>query len=263
MIIFITGITSGFGKSMAETLNNDGHKVYGTYRKECTRLEGVNYIKADVRNSEEVKKAVDTILSKEDSIDVFINNAGIGIGGPIELSDLGDVETQMDTNWMGFIRCLHYVIPVMKRQNSGKIICFSSIGGVMGLPFQGFYSASKFAIEGTAESLRLELRDTNIKVVVIEPGDCATGFTAARKSITDENTFKAYPSYKRYLQRYENDEKTGLKPEVISRKISSIVKMKNPSYSYIIATPIQKLSVYIKRILPSRLYAYIFVSHYK
>jgi len=263
MVIFITGITSGFGRSMAERLSHDGHRIYGTYRKESERVNNVFYIKTDVRNEDEVEAAVKIVMEKEGRIDVFINNAGMGIGGPIEFSDPEDITIQMDTNWMGLIRFLRHVLPVMRNQNSGKIICMSSIGGLMGLPFQGYYSASKFAIEGTAEALRLELRDTEIKVIVIEPGDFSTGFTSSRKSTENDSAINAYPSYKKYLDSYKNDENNGLKPEFLAERISDIVKTENPKYHYIIATPIQKLSVYLKRLLPGRLFAYIFASHYK
>jgi len=263
MVIFITGITSGFGRAMAERLSADGHVVYGTCRRDCEHLAGVVYLKADVSDELQVEAAVAEVVRVEGRIDVFINNAGIGIGGPIEFSPLEDVAAQMDVNWMGFVRCLHYVLPVMRKQRSGKIICFSSIGGLMGLPFQGIYSASKFAIEGTAEALRLELAGTGIKVVVVEPGDFCTGFTSARKSVDNADASEAYPAYNRYLSLYVKDENTGLKPEYLASKISSIVKSENPKYHYIVAVQVQKLSVYLKRLLPSRLYAAIFSAHYK
>ena len=142
MVILITGITSGFGRAMAERLRADGHKVYGTHRKAVDLLPGVTYIRADAQVAEDCEAAVRQVVEAEGRIDVFINNAGMGIGGPLEFSSLEDAERQMDVNWMGMVRFLHYVLPVMRRQGGGKIICFSSIGGLMGLPFQGLYSAS-------------------------------------------------------------------------------------------------------------------------
>ena len=142
MIILITGITSGFGRAMAERLNADGHTVYGTHRRECPQLPGVHYIKADVASEQDCRAAVQQVLDEQGRIDVFINNAGMGIGGPLEFCTLEQAQKQMDTNWMGMVRCLHWVLPAMRKQGSGKIICFSSIGGLMGLPFQGLYSRS-------------------------------------------------------------------------------------------------------------------------
>lgn len=263
MVVLITGITSGFGRAMAQRLCADGHKVYGTYRKESERIPGVTYIYAEVSSEQSVKEAVDQVLSAEGTIDVFINNAGMGIGGPLEFSSLEDAQRQMDVNWMGMVRFLHCIVPVMRRQKAGKIICLSSIGGLMGLPFQGLYSASKFAIEGYCQALRLELRRSNVSVTVIEPGDFSTNFTAQRKKVDNPDVFDAYPCFKRSMDSIEHDENTGLKPEFLASKISRIVRSKRPAYSYVIASPLQKLAVVAKWLLPSRLFAWVLSLYYK
>lgn len=263
MIILITGITSGFGKAMAERLSSDGHKVYGTHRKASDFIPGVTYIKADVQDEEECKAAVEQVVAAEGRIDVFINNAGMGIGGPLEFCSLEDARRQMDINWMGMVRFLHYVLPIMRNQHSGKILCFSSIGGLMGLPFQGLYSASKFAIEGYCEALRLEVRSFGIDVITIEPGDFATKFTAQRKSVADPEAYKVYSSYAESLASIEHDETSGLKPEYLAGKISRIIMKKRPGYSYVISTLEQYLSTVLKRILPARWFAAILSSYYK
>ncbi|MBO4263476.1 MAG: SDR family oxidoreductase [Bacteroidales bacterium] len=263
MVILITGITSGFGKAMAERLSADGHTVYGTHRSAREFLPGVRYIRADVCREEDCKAAVDEVLEKEGRIDVFINNAGMGIGGPLEFCSLEDAQRQMDVNWMGMVRCLHYVLPAMRRQGGGKILCFSSIGGLMGLPFQGLYSASKFAIEGYCEALRLEVQGFGIQVVVIEPGDFATQFTAQRKSVSSEEAHAVYRRYADSLKSIEKDETGGLKPAYLAGKISRIIRKKRPAYHYVIATLEQRLSVTLKAILPPCLFAKILGSYYK
>ena len=260
MVILITGITSGFGRAMAARLSADGHKVYGTHRKAGDRLPGVTYIQADVQRAEDCEAAVKQVLDAEGRIDVFINNAGMGIGGPLEFSSLEDAERQMDINWMGMVRCLHWVLPAMRRQGGGKILCFSSIGGLMGLPFQGLYSASKFAIE---EALRLETKAFGIQVVVIEPGDFATAFTAQRKSVANPEAYEVYKTYAKSLASIEKDETTGLKPEYLAAKVAKIVTKKHPRYHYIISTLEQRLSVTLKKILPPSWFAAILGSYYK
>lgn len=262
MVILITGITSGFGKAMAERLAADGHKVYGTHRHAKEFIPGVTYIKVDATVEAECEAAVKQVMDAEGRLDVFINNAGMGIGGPLEFTPVSDAESQMDVNFMGMVRFLHYVIPVMRSQKQGKIICFSSIAGKLGLPFQGFYSASKFAIEGYCDALRLELRKSHVDVVVIEPGDFATGFTANRKKVEDPAAYEAYPSYKKSMAGMENDERTGLMPDYLAAKISRIVKKKNPAYNYVIANFIQRISIPVSIILPRRLWARIFASWY-
>ena len=169
----------------------------------------------------------------------------------------------MDVNWMGMVRFLHHVLPQMRRQKAGKILCFSSIGGLIGLPYQGLYSASKFAIEGYCEALRLEVKDFGIKIILIEPGDFATNFTAQRKSVAMEQAAEIYPSYERSLKGIEKDEMTGLKPDFLAGKIARIITRKNPRYSYIIASPLQKLAVLAKTILPRRLFYWILSLYYK
>ena len=252
MVILITGVSSGFGLAMAQQLSADGHTVYGTVRRDVEQLPGVHYLRADVRDTASVKAAVEVVLAAEGRIDVLINNAGMGIGGPVEFAPEADVQLQMDTNFMGQVRFAQAVLSAMRKQGSGKILCFSSIGGVMGLPFQGFYSASKFAVEGFCEALQIEVRRHGIQVVLIEPGDFSTGFTAARIKQVSDAAVAAYPSLRQSVSSFEKDEQTGLKPEFLARKVAKIVQKRHPKFRYVIATFIQKLSIPLKRILPAR-----------
>ena len=263
MIVFITGISSGFGLETAKLLSQEGHVVYGTVRREVEPLSRVHYIQLDVRNREAIKKAVDEIVATEGRIDVLVNNAGMGIGGPLEFATEEEIRLQMDTNFMGLVHCVDAVLPHMRKQGGGRIIALSSIGGLMGLPFQGFYSASKFAIEGYCEALRLEVKQQGIKVVVLRPGDFATGFTGSRKKETHKDALEAYPIYKTAIEKVEHDENGGLKPIVLARKINQIIKKKNPRSGYVVASFEQKLSVLLKRILPANWFAKILGSYYK
>lgn len=262
-IVFITGISSGFGLETARLLSQEGHVVYGTVRREVEPLPNVHYIKVDVRDREAVMQAVAEIVEKEGHVDVLVNNAGMGIGGPLEFATEEEIRLQMDTNFMGLVHCVDAVLPHMRQQGRGKIIALSSIGGLMGLPFQGFYSASKFAIEGYCEALRLETQSFGIQVVVIRPGDFATGFTGRRKKVADEAALEAYPIYKTAIEKVEHDENGGLKPVVLAQKISQIVKKDNPKNGYVVASFGQKLSVLLKKILPAKWFARILGSYYK
>ncbi len=263
MVILITGITSGFGKAMAAKFASEGHTVYGTFRREVEHLPGVNYIRAELTDDASVEAAVSQVCKAEGRIDVFVSNAGMGICGPLEFCSIEDARRQMDVNWLGMVRFLHYVVPVMRSQGGGRIICMSSIGGLMGLPFQGLYSASKFAVEGYCEALRLELKAFGIKVVVVEPGDFSTGFTASRKSVDDAEAHRVYTSYARSLESIEHDESSGLKPEYLAKKVSAIVRCRRPRYRYVIASLEQRLSVLVKAILPPSWFAAILSSYYK
>lgn len=263
MVILITGITSGFGRAMASQLCTDGHKVYGTYRRDSEQIPGVTYLKADVQDETSLRSAVNTVMDKEGHIDTVISNAGMGIGGPLEFTSIEDAQRQMDVNFMGMVRLLNLVVPIMRRQHHGHIICISSIGGLMGLPYQGMYSASKFAIEGYCEALRLEVRQFGIHVTVINPGDFFTGFTASRSKNLPTEAATAYPGYSASMASIESDERSGLQPDYLARRMSRIVRKRCPANRYIIATFVQRLSVTLKTILPAKWYDRILASYYK
>lgn len=263
MVILITGISSGFGMETARLLSQEGHVVYGTVRRDVEPLPGVHYLKVDVRHREAVQNAVQQMVKQEGRIDVLINNAGMGIGGPVEFATEEEIREQMDANFMGLVNFVTAVLPIMRKQGKGKIVALSSIGGVMGLPFQGFYSASKFAIEGYCEALRLEVQQFGIQVVVMRPGDFSTGFTASRKKTVNADAMQVYRSYAESMGKVEHDETGGLKPQVLARKISQIIRKKNPRHGYVVASLEQRLSVFLKRVLPARWFAKILGNYYK
>jgi short-subunit dehydrogenase len=264
-VILITGISSGFGKETAEFLKDNGHTVYGTVRRDVDICPGINVLNLDLTNIESIRLAVQTILNKEERIDVLINNAGMHTGGPIETSPVENIKLQMDTNFMGLVNLTREVLPLMRKQGGGTIISFSSIGGLMGLPFQAFYSAGKFAIEGFSEALRMEVRQFNIKVVLINPGDFHTSNSANRRNFlapSDDND----PYREQYLRTMgiiEKDEAGGWEPKILAKKLVRIVESKNPRQRYIIASFEQKLAVVLKYILPGKFFGMILEDHYK
>ena len=218
----------------------------------------------DLTDNESIKKAVETVIAKEGRIDVLINNAGMHTGGPIETSTIETIKLQMDTNFLGMVSLTKEVLPLMRKQGGGTIINFSSIGGLMGLPFQAFYSSSKFAIEGFSEALRMEVKQYNINVIVINPGDFHTNNTLnRRKFIPLSNECDPYQDqFFKTLEVIEKDENNGWLPEFLAKKIVRIVKCKNPRQRYIIASFEQKLAVVLKYILPGKMFRKILESHY-
>ena len=264
-IILITGISSGFGRQTAELLAAKGHTVYGTVRRDAEVSSLVNGIKLDLTNINSIRQAVQTVLQKEGRIDILINNAGMHTGGPIETSPIENIRLQMDTNFLGMVHLTREILPIMRKQGGGTIINFSSIGGLMGLPFQAFYSAGKFAIEGFSEALRMEVKQFNIKVVLINPGDFHTNNSANRRNYlapTDINE-PYHEQFTRTLAVIEKDESNGWEPVVLARKIVKIVDCKNPRQRYIIASFEQKLAVVLKYILPGKWFRKILEDHYK
>jgi short-subunit dehydrogenase len=220
-------------------------------------------LKMDVTDPASVKSAISAVLQKENRIDVLVNNAGMGISGAIEDCLPQDVRLQMETNFMGYVNTIREVLPAMRAQGSGTIINISSIGGLMGLPFQGFYSASKYAVEGFSEALRMEVEPFNIKVVLVNPGDFHTRFTANRViSLTVVNSPAYGKAFNKAISAIEKDENGGLLPEVLASKLLKIIESKNPRSRYIVSTFEQKLAVFLKVILPSKLFDKILSSHY-
>ncbi len=261
-IILITGASSGIGKCTADYLAAKGYRVYGTSRRpeSCPGIKNGFMIKMDVRDTASVKEAISHIVEKEGRIDVLVNNAGFGIGGAIEDTSTEMVKALFDTNFFGVYRVLQEVLPVMRQQSEGLIINMSSIGGIIGLPFQGIYSASKFAVEGLSEALYKELSMSAIKVVLIEPGDFKTEFGANRQNIKTQHNADAF---QRSLNVIEHDEQSGQPPLKIACLIGKIINTPNPRLRYAVGAADQKLSIFLKKILPDRWFDRIVMSYYK
>jgi NAD(P)-dependent dehydrogenase (short-subunit alcohol dehydrogenase family) len=258
-VILITGISSGFGKETSALLAAKGHTVYGTVRKMIESDTKIHVLNLDLTDINSIKKAVETVFKNEGRIDVLINNAGMHTGGPVETSPIENIKLQMDTNFLGMVYLIREVLPVMRKQGSGTIINFSSIGGIVGLPFQGYYSASKFAIEGLSEALRMEVKQFNIKVVLINPGDFQTNNIVNRRNyLAPSGISDPYnEQFRKTLAIYEKDETNGLPPEVLASKIVRIVERKNPRQRYTIANLFEKLA-FLKYFLPDKLFRKLF-----
>lgn len=264
-VILITGISSGFGKQTARVLAEKGHSVYGTVRRYTFSDTPVHYLTMDLTDHNSIKSAVNTVIEKEGRIDVLINNAGMHTGGPAETLPIENVRLQMDTNFTGMVQITREVLPFMRNQGGGTIINFSSIGGLMGLPFQAYYSASKFAIEGFSEALRMEVNRFKIRIILINPGDFKTSNSANRRNYLAPTgpDDPYYEQFNKTLKVIEKDEANGWKPEVLAEKIAGIVECRNPRQRYIIGSLEQKLAVWIKAILPRKLFRLIIQDHYK
>ncbi|MBB3187133.1 3-ketodihydrosphingosine reductase [Microbacter margulisiae] len=257
-VVFITGATSGLGKACAEHLATLGHTVYGTGRRQMISSGNVKFIQMDVTNSDSVSQAIGQVIKEHGHIDVVLNNAGMGIGGAAELATPEEINLQMNTNFMGTVNVCSVVLPHMRKAKQGTIVNFSSLGGVMGLPFQAFYSASKFAIEGYSEALSLELKSFHINVCLIEPGDFATGFTASR--VLSEITQKsdAYGAqFAKTLKNIEKEEQNGFKPIQLAKVVARIVNAKHPKFRYKVGNIVQVGFAKSKAWVPDRTYQFL------
>jgi NAD(P)-dependent dehydrogenase (short-subunit alcohol dehydrogenase family) len=264
-IILITGVSSGFGKETSRLLAEAGHTVYGTVRRDYEADRSVHLLNMDLTDIDSINRAVETIICEEGRIDVLINNAGMHSAGPVETTPDDLVKLQIDTNLMGMVFLTRAVLPHMRNQGGGTIINLSSIGGLMGLPFHAFYSACKFAIEGLSEALRMEVRQFNIKIILINPGDFNTNNTMARRNFLAPTSMKD-PYNKQYMNALsvmEKNELAGSKPSKLAARIVRIVEKKNPKQRYLIGAIHEKLAARLKCFLPGKFFRWILEKNYK
>lgn len=261
-IVLITGATSGIGKETALLLASKGFLVYGTARN----VEGKNLpfrlLPMDVRNETSIKEAVQKILTEVGRIDILINNAGVGITGAVEELPSEQLHNVFATNLYGAIAVIQQVLPAMRAQGSGRIINIASIAGYMGLPFRGAYSASKGALLLMSEALRMEVKQFGIEVTTISPGDYATDI-ASRRYHTPVNENSPYAEvYAKQLQLMNEHVDSGGDPKEMADKILKVINTKHPKVHYKQGSFLQKFSIVLKRLLPSKRYEKMLMKHY-
>lgn len=263
-VVLITGGSSGIGKTVGNYLQTKGYKVYGSSRNpENVTDSSFPLIAIDVRNSQTIQQAVQEIIDKEGKIDVLINNAGVGITGPVEEIPLDEIQNNFHTNVFGPIEMMKAVLPFMRNQKSGLIINVTSIAGYMGLPFRGIYSASKGALELITESIRMEVKPFNIKVTNVAPGDFATDIAARRfhAPVLEDSAYKEV--YSQQLATIDTHVNDGGDPVEMVKAIDAIIQTKNPKVHYKVGAFMQKFSIFLKKILPDTVYEKILMNHYK
>jgi NAD(P)-dependent dehydrogenase (short-subunit alcohol dehydrogenase family) len=245
-VALITGASSGIGRACATHLAARGIRVCGTSRAPSSGT----MLQMDVTDDQSVQRAVDAILEREGHLDIVVNNAGIAIAGPLEHTSFEEAQRQLDVNLFGAFRVCRAVLPVMRHQGAGYIVNIGSIGGLIAIPYQPLYSASKFALEGMTESLRLEARPFGIRVVIIEPGDTRTEITQNRRLAEAATVQQVYGSLAVALKRTADDEQHGPGPEGVARLLWRIVNTPNPRLRYTVGPPNQRAAVFMKRLLP-------------
>jgi NAD(P)-dependent dehydrogenase (short-subunit alcohol dehydrogenase family) len=242
-VVLVTGASSGIGKSCAEFLSQAGYRVYSASRRSAFPV--------DVRDEASVLGAVADLMSREGRIDVVVNNAGIAVAGAVEDTSVEEAMGQFDVNFFGVLRVCRAVLPHMREQRSGCIVNIGSIGGLVAIPYQGLYSASKFALEGLSEALRMEVRPFGIRVVLIEPGDHRTALTENRRATAASGRNPAYRNrYERAVSRMETDERNGPAPEAVARLLRRVIKLKQPRLRYTVGPLSERAVPILKRALP-------------
>lgn len=263
-VVLLTGASSGIGRATARWLMKRGFHVYGTSRKASGIGDGqpderdasggfIKMIPLDVTSQESAQSAVRAVLEREGRIDVLINNAGMGIAGSIEDTSMEEAKKQFETNFFGVLRMIRLVLPTMRKQGYGKIIVVSSVAGVISIPYQSMYSASKYALEALIEALRHEVAPFGIKACLVEPGDTRTGFTSSRIIAEAAGKDSPYDSrFRRSLSRMEHDEQNGASPDDVARVICRMILKKKPPIRKTVGFG-YKAILFLKRLLPSAL----------
>lgn len=263
-VVFITGASSGIGKAIGEFLHHKNHIVYGTSRNPSVVKNSIfPLVQLDVRDSKSIQIAISEVMSKTGRIDVLINNAGVGITGPLEEIPLEEIKNNFETNLFGPIEVMKTVLPQMRNQKKGLIINITSIAGYMGLPYRSVYSSSKGALELITEALRMEVKSFGIHITNVAPGDFATNIAAGRYHAPVIKGSAYELTYGNTLKEMDAHVDSGSNPNQMAEVIYKIINTPNPKVHYKVGAFLQKFSIVLKRILPDKVYEKMLMNHYK
>ena len=262
--VLITGCSTGIGYAAATTLHQKGYRVLATVRQaddaQPLTEQGIPYLLLDLADSESVLNAFHQACQYfNDQIDVLFNNAAYGQPGALEDLPTSALREQFEANFFGWHELTKQVIPLMLAQGYGKIVQNSSVLGLVAMKYRGAYNASKFAIEGYTDTLRLELDNTPISISLIEPGPIESQFRANAKRMferhIDMNNSRHYDNYQDTLSRLGKEEVTNkftLKPDAVLRPLLDIINSSRPKSRYYVTQPTYIFG-FLRRILPTSL----------
>jgi len=263
-VVLITGGSSGIGKKVGEFLQEKGCIVYGTSRNpDKIKDSKIKLVALDVRDAKSIQNAIQQIIEIEKRLDVVINNAGVGITGPLEEIPTDEIRNNFETNVFGPIEVMKAAMPQMRLQKSGLIINVTSIAGYMGLPFRSVYSSSKAALEIVTEAIRMEVKPFGIQITNVAPGDFATDIASRRFHAPIIKNSPYEKIYAQQLSMINDHVDDGNDPIEMAKAIYKIIHTQRPNVHYKVGAFMQKFSIFLKRILPDTVYEKILMNHYK
>ncbi len=264
-VVLVTGGSSGIGRSIGNYLGEHGYKVYGTTRDLSKQSDFGDFdlLELDVRKPETIEGALRNLLEKEGRLDVLINNAGVGITGPLEETPNDAIHNAFETNFTGPLNMIKAVLPIMRKQGSGRIINITSIAGKMGLPYRGVYSATKGALDLATEALRHEVREFGVKISTLAPGDFKTNIAAGRYHAPLHPDSPYREPYGSTLKMIDEHVDQAGDPVLVAHKVVRILRDPSPAVHYKVGSFMQRFSVLLKRFLPAKLYERLLRNHYK
>ncbi len=251
-VVLVTGASSGIGRSCAERLAARGCTVVGASRR-VDPGEGWTSIAMDVDDDASVASGVAQVVREHGGIDAVVSCAGWGLAGAVEQTPLDQARAQLETNFFGVVRTVTAALPSL-RERAGRVVVISSIGGVIGLPFQAYYSASKFALEGWAEALAWEVRPFGVAVTLVQPGNFRTGFTEARRTVDVGGDDPYRAARDKAIGQMARDERAGADPTAVAAAVERALVARRPRRRASVGPASERVGVLAKRLLPARVF---------
>lgn len=253
-IVLITGATSGLGKALAEYLHQQGYVVYGSSRNPESKHTPYPLLRIELADPQSIQDAVCYVIDQHGHIDVLINNAGVGIGGPLETLPASNMKQVLQTNLLGLAYAMQAVLPSMRAQGYGKIINISSVASEVALPFRSMYSASKAAVNRMTEAMRMEVAPFGIQATSILIGDMRTPINNNRLMSYPEEGSPYAAVFQRAAQAMNKEVDNGVPPERIAQQVERLFHLKKLRKQYTMGKPLQRVAVFLARALPGNLF---------
>lgn len=264
--VWVTGASSGLGKATAQAFADAGWLVIGgarSFAESPSQEDAMIRLPLDVTSPESCKAFAEKAMAISGRVDALVCAAAVLVLGSCEHTSCGEYSRVMETNFVGTTRMVQYALPMMRQQNSGRIILFSSINGLLGIPFQSAYTASKHAMEGYAECLAMETRRFGVQVCLVEPGDHRGGSDHTRLHATAEDEQSVYhAAYESACAAIHRDESGGLLPDVLGHKVVRNAQRRHMRFRLRVAKSDQHLAVWLHRYLPNWVNSLILRNYY-
>lgn len=262
-VVLVTGASSGIGLACATHLQQRGCTVFGANRQPRADAPFAT-LRMDVTDDQSVQDGINAIVQQTGRLDAVINCAGFGYAGAVEDHSAAEAQEQLNTDFFGTFRVSRAALPVMRAQRAGYIVNVGSIAGMVGLPFQGVYSAAEFATTGLTEALRFEAKSYGVHVTLIRAGDVRTDFTANRRhtQATQQGTVYA-EQFHTALKIFEKDEHSGIAPLKIAQVVEKIITSQSPRGIYTVGPIFEVFAAYARPLVPARFFEWCVRKYYR
>ncbi len=252
-VCLVTGASAGIGRASADRLARRGWTVVGASRRTPQAVAWQSLV-MDVDDDESVATGVQEVVARHGRIDAVVTAAGWGLSGPAETTPLEQARAQLETNFWGTVRVVREVLPHMRESGGGRVVLIGSLGGLIGLPFQAYYSASKYALEGFGEALAYEVAPFGITVTLVEPGNAVSDFTDNRRR-SDPHPDSPYAAASdKAISTMEHDERNGIPVEQVAAAVEKVLTVGTPARRLTVGKTDERLGTFVKRLLPHRVF---------